>query len=494
MSSGAPSPPATVSSQASGNNNNNNNNNNNDNSDGNARYRGSCNRHGGHGNNNNNNNNNSTSRGPFKGKATDLHGFIYDIRLPNSNNDLFSKTTKEIAEHMSRTIKGAGNFRLAMVNLAFPTLMPPSAPVDAPGTNEPSWVDKEQYKLQYSEYIKKTDKRSQVQATVFPLVLRQCSRTIRDRLEASPDWNTINTSSDVLELLKLIQKSMYTKSTNHHPTHTLYEAEATLVKFRQGDDMSNSDFLEKFKSLLDIYIHAGGDPGCTSARYGNFKLSTEDPDNNDAHYKLSVQRCCDDWVGMVLLLKSDPKRYNTLMANLINSYTRGQDVNPNNPTGAYDMLVHYHSPTSNAHAHVQDHSLAFAQDLDASGHGGRGGRGSCGGRGHTGHGGRGSGGGGSDTNATTISSSSNNNNNINKPVSELYTACSLYYSRPAECFLQTSNIPNRWLLLDSCSLVNMVSNEELLHDINPVQNPINVHCNAGTVSVNRNGLLGDYPE
>ena len=40
----------------------------------------------------------------------------------------------------------------------------------------------------------------------------------------------------------------------------------------------------------------------------------------------------------------------------------------------------------------------------------------------------------------------------------------------------------------------MVANEELLHDITPTNNPINVHCNAGTVSVNKNGLLGDYPE
>jgi hypothetical protein len=152
---------------------------------------------------------------------------------------------------VSRTIEGAGDFHLAMVDLVFPPLTLPSAPVDAPGTNEPSWVDKEQYKLQYSEYIKKMDKRSQVQvqAKVFPLVLGQCSRTIHDCLEASPDWNTINTSSDVLELLKLIQ---YTKSTNHHPTHALYKAEAALIKFHQGDDMSNSDFLEKFKSLLDI--------------------------------------------------------------------------------------------------------------------------------------------------------------------------------------------------------------------------------------------------
>jgi hypothetical protein len=37
---------------------------------------------------------------------------------------------------------------------------------------------------------------------LFPLVLGQCSHTIRDRLEASLDWNTINTNSDVLELLK----------------------------------------------------------------------------------------------------------------------------------------------------------------------------------------------------------------------------------------------------------------------------------------------------
>jgi hypothetical protein len=251
-----------------------------------------------------------------------------------------------------------------MVNLVFPTLAPPSAPINAPGTNEPSWVDKEQFKLQYSEYIKKMDKQSQVQAKVFPLVLGQCSGTIHDCLEASLDWNTINTNSDMLELLKLIQKSMYTKSTNHHLTHALYKAEAALIKFCQGNDMSNSDFLEKFKSLLDIFIHAGGDPSCTSAHYRDFALPTEDSGNDDAHYKLAVQHCCDNWVGVVLLLKSDPKGYSTLMADLINSYTRGQDVYPNNPTSAYDMLVNYHSPTSHARTHVQDHGLAFAQDSD----------------------------------------------------------------------------------------------------------------------------------
>ena len=40
----------------------------------------------------------------------------------------------------------------------------------------------------------------------------------------------------------------------------------------------------------------------------------------------------------------------------------------------------------------------------------------------------------------------------------------------------------------------MTANGELLHDIKPTSKPINDHCNAGTVSVQQDGLMGDYPE
>jgi hypothetical protein len=122
--------------------------------------------------------------------------------------------------------------------------------------------------------------------------------TLRHARNAMNPMKYINTTSDVLELLKLIQKSMYTKSTNCHPTHALYKADATLMKFCQGDDMSNSDFLEKFKSLIDISIHASGDPGSATNCYRDFALDTEDPDNNDDDYKKAVNHCRDDWHGL----------------------------------------------------------------------------------------------------------------------------------------------------------------------------------------------------
>jgi hypothetical protein len=70
--------------------------------------------------------------------------------------------------------------------------------------------------------------------------------------------------------------------------------------------MSNSDFLEKFKSLIDIFIHAGGDPSCAASRYLDFALDTEDPNNNTDDYKKAFDHWCNEWVGVVLVLKAIP--------------------------------------------------------------------------------------------------------------------------------------------------------------------------------------------
>ena len=318
----------------------------------------------------------------FKGKNPDLQGHVYDVGLPNSNNDLFTKTTKEIGEYVARTIDGAGDYRLAMVDMVMPPLAEPPIPTVPDGQNEPSWAAREQYKQQYSEYIKKKEKRAQNESKIFPIILGQCSCTIRDRLEAHSDWVNINSKSDVMALLKLIQKSMYTKSTNRHPVHALIDAEAALHKFRQGEGMTNSDFLEKFKSLVDIFEHAGGDLGSSVSRYREYLLPEENENNNN-DFKKAMAHCRDEYIGVALIVKSDPKRYGSLMVELVNSFTRGQDVYPDTISGAYDMLVNYQAPHPKARMQAQDEGMAFVQSTDSPD--------VQGGRGGPGHSGRGTG-------------------------------------------------------------------------------------------------------
>ena len=55
------------------------------------------------------------------------------------------------------------------------------------------------------------------------------------------------------------------------------------------------------------------------------------------------------------------------------------------------------------------------------------------------------------------------------------------------------NVPNTWLLLDSCSTANLIMNKALLHDIHTLDISISIHCNAGTIATNQKGYLGNYP-
>lgn len=100
------------------------------------------------------------------------------------------------------------------------------------------------------------------------LVLGQCSRTIHNRLEAHGNWKAINTSFDLMALLSLICQYLYNWSINRQATHTLIDAEADLHKFWQSNKISNSNYLEKLKGLVDVVKFLG------------LKVGTnEDPEN-----------------------------------------------------------------------------------------------------------------------------------------------------------------------------------------------------------------------
>jgi len=180
----------------------------------------------------------------FKGKCDDLANHVCDAGPPGGNQDLFANTTREIAECVAREHANAGEFRLGMTDMALPVLQPPTPPAD---TNA-GLAEIEMCKLDLKDHHEKVKHRAANMQKIFSLVLGQCSRTIRDRLEADANWNTINTGSDIMALLALIRQCMCTQATARHATHSLIDAQVALCKFRQGEKMTNSEHLECLKS------------------------------------------------------------------------------------------------------------------------------------------------------------------------------------------------------------------------------------------------------
>ena len=138
--------------------------------------------------------------------------------------------------------------------------------------------------------------------------------------------------------------------------------------------MSNSEYLRKFKSLVDVFIHLGGEPGITEGRV-NDHIAETGTGMQDA--RAAVQ---EEYLAVRFLFRSDKRRYGSLLAELENDFTRGINAYPSTISGAYDMLVNYRNPHPHGRMHYQESGVAFYQedgaDTERGGRGrGRGGRG-----------------------------------------------------------------------------------------------------------------------
>ena len=140
----------------------------------------------------------------FEGKVDDLKQHTYDVGVGGRGTaDMFSATTKEIAEYIAWTVKGGGEFLTAMdpddmwfTELTDPSLNPPA--------NNASFAAKETWRLERKRYWEKSSLREEATKQAVVIVLGQCSQTIRDRIKAAHTYQGIISNSDLIRLLGLI--------------------------------------------------------------------------------------------------------------------------------------------------------------------------------------------------------------------------------------------------------------------------------------------------
>ena len=273
----------------------------------------------------------------FAGVCEELKRYVYDTGVGRNNAKIFNKTMKAIAEYVAREYSGAGEFRNGIPEMTLPMLVAPSPPADTA-----TLVQLKIWEMDFKEYQKRLEERERNMEKTFALILGQCSKTIRDRIETHEQWEAVNTSSNALGLLCLIRQSLYQRATRRQVTHALIEAEITLMRFRQSERMSNSDYLEKLRDLVEVYEQLSGEPGTSKARIDSLLIDPELADDDDRQDAKTKTR--EEYLAVLLLTKSDPERYGSLVTDVENAYTQGQNGYPTTVSGAYDMLVNYKNP------------------------------------------------------------------------------------------------------------------------------------------------------
>eukprot|EP00957_Ditylum_brightwellii_P096288 7333653-Ditylum_brightwellii.AAC.1 len=148
------------------------------------------------------------------------------------------------------------------------------------------------------------------------------------------------------------------------------DALSKLFRFKQGPNMSNSIYFEKFSELIEIVKHLGTRlneedakliPILTSIAYN--PLNSTNAEMREAR-KIASER----YYAVMFLLHSDRKRYGGLVANLANAHTHGKDEYLTTMTDAYKYLVDFQTPTV-VHNTPDEGGVAFYTDGPGRGHG-----------------------------------------------------------------------------------------------------------------------------
>jgi hypothetical protein len=312
--------------------------------------------------------------------------------------------------------------------------------------------------------------------------------------------------------------------------------------FKQTSRMDNATYLQTFQSHINTIDHLKGDFGIHVSYIKDRILEAGGDLKDNAACECTKDRICKEFVAKYFLLKSDPRRYASLVATIQNDYISRQDKYPKTLSRAYDMIVNYFNPHKQGGVDPQDLGMSYYQDHNEQHEHGRGP-----GRGIPGRGrGRGRGRGGRHLHGVPqhqrdqddhddednyqleqehqqVGQTANNNSTnshdylrvsspplpvqplqldsadmiedtLQSTVTETINAhVSLNVLAAEEVLLEHHALLDKWLLLDSCSTIDIVSNDNLLHDIHPTDNPIWVRCNAGRIQLTHQGFLGDYP-
>ena len=399
-------------------------------------------------------------------------------------------------------------------DLSFQRLIDPPIPDD-----DADELEVEQWKLWTRCIDERRAVQDEVTRQVFVIVKGQCSPTMVDWIEASHDWSAIHQQHDLIELLTLIRRSLYTDATTRNPVHALQDAYNRFQGFWQGTRMSCSNYLREFKALVTTVQQLGGELGMEASRVreqlNNDKTVMDANNPTEAEEMRAWNAACEAFLAVDFPAKSDMKWFGSLLAELENSYTHGVDGYPVTLASSFDMVVNYRDPSKYRAltCDVNEDGMSFFNDQgephdqqvsqgrghgahSAVGQGGHGGRG-CGNRGGRGQGQRSEQGSNfyqalgdnDDYHCNEPGQIEDNSNKQSVPCSH-HVESHVHYS-PSKSF--DTETPERWLMLDSCSTLNLISNKSWLSDLHKVDTAMHIHSTRGVSVTRKMGYLGNYP-
>ena len=201
----------------------------------------------------------------FRGTEEALRGYTYTL-APN-HTEVWTRTTREIADYVDRTYKNGGDVKRSIDKLkqvdippsrdlpvatpavlAAPTDFSTTPPTPAtPAVKEipaPTPTGKRIWEREVDEYMKRSSVLARNLENLYPLVWGQYEIGLRNKLRALEGYEDFSSSCDSIALLKAIREISFSLESQKYPPLQVYDMGKTLYTMQQSNNQTVSDYLE----------------------------------------------------------------------------------------------------------------------------------------------------------------------------------------------------------------------------------------------------------
>ena len=366
----------------------------------------------------------------------------------------------------------------------------------------------------------------------FATVYNQCSLEVRDKLEASNDWDKTQREQSLHELISKIERICVGFDNYKQEVFNLVQALKTLFLYTQGEKEGVDKYACNFKSLWDTVEAFRGSPGLHKGLVKGLLATpgrVASPSSITAtEVAVAKEEVADRVKAALLISGADKQRYGGLKDQLGNNYLLGTDQYPDTLEKASKILGNYQitkgSPFGDRRNVNRGGRLAFIQQGRRTGRGrgglgpGQGTQGANRGAGDTAEGvGDGASMGGSTLSSVGMQVSSAGESHCyhcggeghwaskcpelaveqqaqlhmmveggegNEPEEE--TAHQFFHVT----MVQGKELPEWRAYLDGCLTVTAFKSKKHLKNVRAMDCRVKIHCNAGNLKTNQQGDYG----
>ena len=200
----------------------------------------------------------TSSKSKFKGAIAELNGHVFEVHSESVKSSQFQRTVDELSMYMARKYEHGGDISMMLSDMQefdFNKVKP-----KAPSTTG-DVGDQRIFEKQIDLHVKRLAVYDQNKRALYMIIWGQCSETMQAKIKTMDDFKQMHSDRDSLSLLTTIQGIMFNFERQNYPHLALHEAFAIFYALKQHRHQSNSDYLTKFKNLVNVIDHYGGSIG-----------------------------------------------------------------------------------------------------------------------------------------------------------------------------------------------------------------------------------------